>query len=647
MVQKAQNLQVKNRHIWVADIETLKSCFTYTGLNVDTMEVVQYVIHKDRNDIADLMNHLDTVKGMIGYNIINFDYPILHYIMKNADRWISDYFTYSITITGIIDAIYTEAQRIIEVQNRHDFTNNITIKRKDMVFHVLDLFKLWHFDSSARSTSLKALEIAMKLPNVQDMPINHTKADITIEEVSDILAYNKNDVDATYEFYLRSEGKINLRKGLIAKYDLPCINYSDTKIGEELTLKLYCEATNKDIWDVKKLRTERTSLDLKDCIFDYVKFNSNTFTKFLTELKSKTVSKLKGELAFSITYKGFVYDYGLGGIHGCIKPGVYESDDNYIIRDADVGSMYPSIAIVNKLYPEHLGEEFCDVYENGIVKPRLAAKKAGDMIMADGYKLSANSVYGKSNDEYSFLKDIKYTATTTLNGQLMLTMLAEDLVDNIPDLTMLQINTDGLTVKVHKNYINDYNNICKKWEDYTKLNLEYVDYNKMVIRDVNNYIAVTTTGKTKYKGAFEIDKDYHKDHSFKIIPIALSEYFVKGIPIEDTIKNHTDIYDFCGRQKFGRDSHGVILTLSDNKVDSKVTGKNIRYYVSDRGSILVKHYSKGTKEAVHCGYYITDFNTYIKRDTIKDYNIKYEYYIKECYKEIENISSNQLNLNLC
>ena len=141
--------------------------------------------------------------------------------------------------------------------------------------------------------------------------------------------------------------------------------------------------------------------------------------------------------------------------HGCIKPGVYESDDNYVIIDADVASLYPSIAVVNKLYPQHLGLEFCNVYES-ILKQRIEAKKAGNMTLSDGFKLSLNSVYGKSNDKYSFLLDPVYTMKTTLNGQLMLSMLAERLVIDIESIQKLQINTDGLTIKIHKKDLDNY-----------------------------------------------------------------------------------------------------------------------------------------------------------------------------------------------
>ncbi len=262
------------------------------------------------------------------------------------------------------------------------------------------------------------------------------------------------------------------------------------------------------------------------------------------------------------------------------------------------------------------------------------------MVMADGFKLSANSVYGKSNDKHSFLYDPIYTLKTTLNGQLMLSMLCEWLNTKI-ELTMLQVNTDGITVKLKRTDLDLYYSICKEWEEYTKLTLEYVEYSKMIIRDVNNYIAVTTKGKVKYKGAFEIDKDYHKDNSFKIIPFALSEFFVKGIHVEETIKNHKNIFDFCGRQKFKGGDYGTTSSIIEDKIVVKQQQKNVRYYVSNKGSSFIKNYQKGTTEVINKGYMITIFNTFVEKE---EYDINYSFYIKECYKEIDNIIDKQLTL---
>src|SRR5690606_11231920 len=120
-------------------------------------------------------------------------------------------------------------------------------------------------------------------------------------------------------------------------------------------LKLYCEATNKNPYEVKKLRTYRSKLDFKECIPSYIKFNSKEFNDLLTYLNSISVNKLKDSFKYSVIYKGFKYDLGTGGIHGANKSGVYKPNENPVIRDSDVASLYPRLAIVNNIYQKHLG----------------------------------------------------------------------------------------------------------------------------------------------------------------------------------------------------------------------------------------------------------------------------------------------------
>lgn len=298
-----------DRKLWIYDIETLKSCFTYTAINVDTQEIVQFVLHKDRFELNDFMSHLFDVYAQVGFNNLSFDYPIIHYIMCNSDQW-SDDIEYR--DWAILD-IYEEAQRIINIQNIEPKQWS-EIQPKDVLIKQLDLFKLWHYNNPARSTSLKALEISMNFPNVIECRIPHDKEDITLEEVKEILNYNLNDVLATLEFYNKSRAKIDLRKELAKKFGIPCINWSDSKIGEQLILKLYCDKTGKNKYETNKLRTFRKSIDLSKCILNYIKFESVEFTKLLDKFKSTTIQGTKGEFAESVIYKGFKYDYGTGGI---------------------------------------------------------------------------------------------------------------------------------------------------------------------------------------------------------------------------------------------------------------------------------------------------------------------------------------------
>jgi len=633
--------------IEIYDLETLASCFTYTGYDINTNKVNQFVLHKDRFELLELVNHLNSLSGLIGFNNIGFDYPILHYILLNYKKWTPQWYTKK----EIITLIYKEAQRIIEIQNQNNPQVSAVIRDKDVIIPQLDLFRIWHYNNKARMTSLKALEISMNYPNVMDMPIDHSNKNVSLEEVEMILDYNLNDVLATYEFYKKSKDKIDLRKSIKSKYGLNCINYSDSKIGEALLLKLYCDELNLNPYDIKKLRTERSCIYVKDIIFDYIDFKSKEFNELLEYFKGVEIKQTKNAFKKSVLYKGFQYDYGTGGIHGCIKSGVYTSNEEYIMIDADVVSLYPNAAIKNRLFVEHLGETFIDLYDKDIVQERIRAKKAGEMSISDALKLSANSVYGKSNDKYSFLYDPQYTMATTINGQLLLTMLSESLVDNIRNITMIQANTDGITVRIPRSEQDLYYRLCKEWELKTNLELEYVEYSKMIIRDVNNYSAVTTKGKTKYKGAFEIDKvvgnepAYHKDNSFRIIPLALSEYFINNKSVKETILNHNNIYDFCGRQKFGRDSYGEIHYISRNSSEITIEKqqKNVRYYISKSGKKFVKQYTKQSSEIINKGYEVEIFNKYIEKD-MNDYKIDYSFYIKEVNKIIDILEPKQTTL---
>lgn len=239
---------------------------------------------------------------------------------------------------------------------------------------------------------------------------------------------------------------------------------------------------------------------------------------------------------------------------------------------------------------------------------------------------------------------------TTIAGQLYLSMLVERLM-TIEGSQVLMVNTDGLEIRIPRQRERSYHYICEKWQWDTGLQLEFADYQKMWISDVNTYGALSIDGKIKNKGRFEVDKKlgnepaYHKDNSFRIIPLAIQEFFTKNIPVEETITNHKDIYDFCGRQKFKGGDKGEIRLIKNGIFTVENVQKNNRYYIDNSKSIFIKTYSSGEKEIIHKGYSVKSFNNYIEKD-IEKYDINYKFYIKEANKEIRNIIKNQLSLIL-
>lgn len=648
----------------VYDIETLSNLFTYTGYDCYQKTWKQFVVSQWRNDFSELVNHLSYLRAnkyyQVGFNNENFDYPVIHHILNHASEY------KFLSGQEVAQHLYDKAQDLINNTNEDGKQFN-TIADKNKFIQQIDLYKIWHYNNNARRTSLKDLEVCMNMPNVEEMPIDHQtwckKGD---EEC--VLQYNKNDVEATYLFFKTTLGKtdyslysgknkIKLRQDLKKKFDVNVLNMPDVGMGEQLMLNLYSRAVNKNPFDIKKLKTVRTSIDLKDCIPSWCKLKSKIFSDFLNKLKNTTVQipVPKGSFSFSvIDYNvGYKWDFGLGGSHGCIKPGIYESTDDWIIVDYDVSSLYPSVAKSLGLYPEHLGPEFMELYSQ-FIEARLAEKdkpkSERDNVLIEGYKLILNGTYGKSNEETSFMYDPMYTFKTTIAGQLFICMWSERMIEACPEIQFIQTNTDGQSIRIPRSKLNAIREVNEQLTKETTLKIEEVFYDKMIVRDVNNYIGVYTDNSKekehiKLKGDFEIDKEYHKDPSMRIVPLAIKEFFVYGTPIEDTIKKHSNIYDFCLRLKTNSLSTGKFVHYVDKEIVTDDLSRTTRYYIANglQAGSIYKQFNDGRQSAVNKGFNGIVFNKYVEKD-MKDYNINYRFYIQEAYKLKNSIDDNQLSL---
>ena len=559
-----------NPHDWVYDLETFPNIFTAAFKHPATGTHKLFEISDRVNDANKLYAFLNVLKGadcrMIGFNNLGFDYPIIHFFITN----------YRLN-PGVSD-LYNKAMQIINTPWQHRFSN--VIWDNDILISQIDLFKIHHFDNDARRTSLKMLEFNMQSDNVEELPyepgtvLNNTKKDVLIK-------YNNHDVDETEKFYFKSLEHIEFREQLSIKYNRNYLNHNDTKIGKdsfivELEKALPGSCYGRDEKNRKVTRqTIRTSINLGDVIFPYIKFKEPEFERMRAWLASQVITETKGVFVnLSVTVRDFKYVFGVGGIHGSIESSIVESDDEYVLYDWDVASFYPNIGVKNKLYPEHLSETFCKIYEETF-EQRRGYKKGTPENAA--LKLALNGVYGDSNNKYSPFYDPQYTMSITINGQLLLCMLAQYLID-IPNLKMIQINTDGLTVLCPRNRVDEMNAICKWWQEYTCLELEHVIYSRMFIRDVNNYIAEYTDGSVKRKGAYEYKLEWHQNFSSLVVPKAAEAALVHGKDITDFILNHENNFDFMLRSKVsGKDK----LVFKNEFDDERRLQKITRYYISN------------------------------------------------------------------
>lgn len=330
----------------------------------------------------------------------------------------------------------------------------------------------------------------------------------------------------------------------------------------------------------------------------------------------------------NVIVDGFRFDFGTGGIHGSIESKIASENKKYMIIDADVSSMYPNIAIANKVYPEHLSSSFCDIYEDVYQQRKSYPKGSAENAML---KLALNGVYGDSNNKFSPFFDPKYTMSITINGQLSLCLLAEKLL-TIEGLKIIQVNTDGVTVALPRDKRAEYDEICLAWQKQVGLELEYAEYSKMIIRDVNNYIAVYTDGKLKRKGAYQYEGlGWHQNQGGLVIPMAAEAAMLHGMDVREFITNHKNKWDFLLRTKVPRSS-SLVMVMEDG---TEIPQQNIcRYYPCKAGGKLVKLMPplEGDTEVRRLGI-DTAWNVKTCND-INDYadDVDVDYYVAEAEK---------------
>jgi hypothetical protein len=609
---------------FVYDIESYPNLFLLSAKNPFTEERFKFQISPiidERNDLKEWLKY--AVEDMVGFNSLFYDYPVLEVLIEK----------------GMIARGRDVTAKLFQFGN-NKINGKRTNYRKQVPFRKqIDLFKINHFDNKAKTTSLKLLQFNLRMDNIQELPYPVGTV-LKEQEIYEVVRYCDNDVDATEKLFFKTLPGIELREVLSPKYNIDFTNFNDVKIGEHIFIKKIIEKAG-----------------------EHLVFSKIPFEELVSLEPYYAIKKTKGvQKNLNIVYKGFQYDFGTGGIHGSISAGIYVPEEDELIIDIDVAGYYPSMSDCFQFEPEHLKGVYSQVHAEIKDERKLYPKKTPENT---SMKLAGNGSYGKGGSEFSPLCDKQYVVQTCVNGQLLLCMLAETLTIELSYHKMLQINTDGMTLVIKKNQLELFREICTRWQEFTGLILEEAFYSKMVISNVNNYLAVYDYGGVKRKGLYEyeLDDTLHKNFSMLVVPKVLEQYFVSNSNVQDILYNHTDYYDFFKRTKVNKtDKLFSVQTNSEGERTLEFELQRVtRYLVTGEilydkstktysqvgvGKSLIKEMPPLPKKPdemrytdFESGYLCTPVNTMISDDEIKKL-IYYPYYEKEIYKVINSVNEN-------
>lgn len=668
-------MQIRGKTVFVYDIEVFQNIFHCSVINTETNEIHKFEISPRINQITEMIDFFKQVRAPIswgdnyttsstinsdkifcGYNNLHFDNPIMNYIIDFQVR-LEHMPVHIVTLS-----IFNLAREIITSGDNIDRWKKW---KYQIWFDSFDILTMLY--SNKLRVGLKEIQVTMQYKNVQEFVCDWMQP-LPIKDFDSMIDYNINDIESTTELLNRSKDAIDLRIAIENEYGVKVLSKDGVNIGMKILTQKYLEKTKQSWNDIKNLRSPADYIALRDVILPFIKYNSSTLTSVLEEMKTQVVSPGRKGYEKNFVFGGLRYTVGVGGIHSKNDPEIIIPADDELLIDIDVASLYPSMLIEYGFYPKHLGPEFLEVYSR-IKDERIEAKHNGDKIKDSTLKLALNGLSGNLQNEHNFCYSPFAVMQIRINGQLLLLMLAEKLVE--VGCRIVQANTDGLFVLLKKDVYDKVNNICREWEQLTKLVLEEDRFEAMYQYAINDYIAVKEgyadirdrflageqivrkkkTGEL-YTSTEQIQDDYIKQKGMfitkvqlgkgltpKIIPEAVIKYFVDGIPVEDTIKGCKDIKKFLMAEKTGKQWNVEYM-----KEDIQRTN---RFYASTNGGYLWKWKQVGNAEKQYQNMLAASGVTLLNKfddKPIEDRKINYRYYLRECYKIIEDLKPRQLSL---
>lgn len=685
-------------------LEVFKDCVD------DKQEAIPLI---DKLSVTEIKNRLATVKRY-RFSIFEDDdselYPLLNWLQYKADYFgynnnkydrlmlsaLLMYYNQFDKPGKLIEFLYDTSQRIIrnsdnDVLWQDNFTNMLMKNRLN--FRDLDLFQIFrldHFHKSLKQTSINIkwynlLEYHM--PPISELDVDYyyrlrENRGLSIEQLNrlyrnsferyfhpswkkEMEEYNDNDIFICCELVRMNQEEIRLRYMISKEYEINVLSASRSTIADKVIVKLYSKFTGLHPKRFIDTKTIRRKIEVSEILSDKIQFLSPQLNDLFQSLRSLVLRGEKGEFERTFTYAGTSYTLATGGLHSNEIPAIYVADDKQTIVDRDVTSYYPNLIRSLKICQKHLNPKAWFRIADTIVDERtehkhLAKDKSLSLIQqikhftaAACLKIVANAgIFGKMGSEKSFLCDKKAMYKVTINGQLFLLMLIERLED--AGIHVISANTDGIVTIVPKGLEETADNICHWWEKHLGLELEFTSYNKYITEGVNSYLTVKTDGKKKFKGRMNPKmylEDLSKGYNSPIVAKAVTEYFINGTPVMETLRNSKSILDFCRTQNVNRKYYIEYTHVVDHKMVIEEVQRNTRFYVSLTGGSLMKvevlgwdenNQPKLKKSSLCAGQRVTVCNLVEDKD-ISELNINYLYYYNECMAIIEPIEQSRNN----
>lgn len=554
---------MSKKHTLVMDIECYVDYFLVMFRSVENGKVRSYEQFDgqvlDHDEVRQIMNRYCVVT----FNGNNYDIPLLLYALDKRATCEQ--------LKRASDSIIVGNLRGWQFEQQHSLN-------RPRVWDHVDLIEV-----AFGQGSLKLYGGRLHCRKLQDLPIEPSARISPTDRVA-LSTYCENDLQTTVDLWNHLQPQMSLRETLSAEYGEDLRSKSDAQIAEAVIRK---QVSNLIGFVSRPSIPPGTAFQYKAP--EWLTYKTETLQEVLRDVIASTfyVSETGGvEMPASLKDRAVaigrgVYRMGIGGLHSSEQSQAIVSDETHVLIDRDVASYYPAIILGGNLSPLHMqeGHAFIRVYRS-IVERRLAAKKAGNKVVADSLKITINGSFGKLGSKYSMLYSPHLMIQVTVTGQLALLMLIEQL--ELHGIRVVSGNTDGIVIHCERSREGELLNIVQWWEKTTGFETEETRYAAVFSRDVNNYVALKEFGGAKGKGVFA-PVSIAKNPQNTICTEAVIALLTDRIPIEQTIRQCRDIRKFVTV----RTVRGGGVQITNSRYDDTLTPGGKRDVLLANGAMQV------------------------------------------------------------
>lgn len=450
--------------------------------------------------------------------------------------------------------------------------------------------------------------------------------------------YNKldNKCKVIYSLFSRNYEKIELRVGILSKYNVDVIDNNDSSVLNTVLLERYQHLNNVKFGDLIPKNEEIYSTPIRNIVSNDIRFNTKEFSDFFDQTKSMLYSSLNNKnIRRFLTFGNSDILFSFNGIECENNSNVFKSENSGRIYILHIESLEANTCLRYGIFPSKLTESFQNVslfrkmFDEFLTCAVQSPEKSNSKNM---YTEGLENIVARYNSKVSWLYDPSKYAKAKVNSSLIMMMLIEQLLLNGAKLILIEDNTI-----VFKTVI-ELKDVIEQWKTKFGFSYTYTECKKFYKYSVYDYFALTTDNRLVSKGIFE-SRQINTTYPFITIK-AVRNNLLYNVDIAETIRNTGNINDFLLFNKVSYPQRFLYKGIPiGNEVIYFITNTPLPNLYVEEPITQDKKYSK--MDCLIKGVHVSLIEKYMLENSNVKFNIDYDFYINKAQSLINEIKTEQ------